>query len=725
MSQYKSLQEGFEWNDIPPFAVITGVNGVGKSQLLEVIKGWGDRPNSRGAIPAIVREISSSSGTENLIFSENTTQRGLSLNGLIEYVMNNDQRLLALRNLDQDISNYQRHISGCRQQCVQATDKVDKLQLENKISNYEEQIRNLQNQKLNVNIYAYDEELKRIARKLSKKVDELTEGEIRKLAIDNFESLTTVDELTRFISNENQRYMKRVTYFAENHKREEEELLVAQERPFQTINRIFRQYGFDYFDMLNPFPIDGKLNGEIRFKGKGGEIVDYNSLSSGEQAIVQFVIWSYGQDFRGNRLNTMVLDEPDAHLHPSMCKMMVEIFSEMSAKKEIGGGGIRIIITTHSPSTVAFTPEGSLFVMQREADNKRVIKPSTSEDAVEILSDGIFTFSRAMSSFTLLSESPKHNFVFVEGKTDVRHFKKAMQVLGYDLDVEFFDMHDATTLSNFINCAPARLFNKKSLIALFDCDREGNKGYKGNDCEIAGAKVVTSEQSEGRSFCIKILPPEGLGNYCPVEFLYPKVFLDKYDVLKKRSYNEFTNLIGFSTPEESNQLSEEYKNETSLRPYKVNDDKKNTFSETVQQISDPKMFVQFRQTIDLIAAIISRLREHKSTDERIESNEVPVDVTGMSNNAICEMVNQAFLRDGRSTGKGDYYVGITNIEENRTRHNVPHIAVYQCKDADIAATVEEMLGKDFDIGDPPHRGNGGREDSVFVYICYKSADFRC
>ena len=33
--RYKSLQEGFEWNDIPPFAVITGVNGVGKTQLLD------------------------------------------------------------------------------------------------------------------------------------------------------------------------------------------------------------------------------------------------------------------------------------------------------------------------------------------------------------------------------------------------------------------------------------------------------------------------------------------------------------------------------------------------------------------------------------------------------------------------------------------------------------------------------------------------------------------
>ena len=111
--------------------------------------------------------------------------------------------------------------------------------------------------------------------------------------------------------------------------------------------------------------------------------------------------------------------------------------------------------------------------------------------------------------------------------------------------------------------------------------------------------------------------------------------------------------------------------------------------------------------------------------DMIESNEVPVDVTGLSNEAICELVNQAFLNDGRSKGKGDYYVGITNdIEENKTRHNVPHIAVYLCKDADTAAIVEEMLGDYFDIGEPPRRGNGGKEDSVFVYICYKSSDFK-
>lgn len=593
-TRYKSLQEGFEWKDIPSFAVLTGVNGVGKSQLLEVIKGKSEKLNNRGSYQRIAREVISKAGPTNLIFSGESTQNRLSLNGLIDYVRNRDQRLVSIRELDDNIKSYQNTISNLQVKWAQTTDKVERLRLDKQKDSFEGQIKRFQEQKLDFIIYPYDEELKRVAQIIGKNVEELNEDDIRRNAVDNFESLTTVDELSRYLKSENQRYMRRVTGLMEKGQNADAKSLVSQERPYQIINRLFSQYDFDYFNMLNPFPDDGKLDGEIRFQGKGGEIVTYDSLSRGEQAIVQFVIWSYGQDFRGNRLNTMVLDEPDAHLHSSMCKMMVEIFSELSAPKETGGGGIRVIITTHSPSTVAFTPEGSLFVMQREDDNTRTIRPTTSEKAVEILSDGIFTFSRAMSNFTILSESTKHNLVFVEGKTDVKHFTRAMQVLGYDLDVEFFDMHDATTLSDFIKTCPAKLFNKKHLIALFDCDTEGDKGFKGKECGIEGVKEVTSEQSEGKSFCMKLLPPHGLEKYCPVEYLYSKDILDSNNMLiKRKNYKDFTNLIGYSTPEESDMLSEEYKNETSLRPFKVNDDKKNTFSEVIQNFSDPEIFKGF------------------------------------------------------------------------------------------------------------------------------------
>ena len=36
---YLSIQEGFEWKEIPSFAIITGINGVGKTQLLNALRG--------------------------------------------------------------------------------------------------------------------------------------------------------------------------------------------------------------------------------------------------------------------------------------------------------------------------------------------------------------------------------------------------------------------------------------------------------------------------------------------------------------------------------------------------------------------------------------------------------------------------------------------------------------------------------------------------------------
>lgn len=73
--------------------------------------------------------------------------------------------------------------------------------------------------------------------------------------------------------------------------------------------------------------------------------------------------------------------------------------------------------------------------------------------------------------------------------------------------------------------------------------------------------------------------------------------------------------------------------------------------------------------------------------------------------------------------KHDYYCGITNnIEDNLKKHNIKnHLVVCKCQDAKIAAEAEDSLGKaGFDIGDVNHGGNGGAEDSVYVYMFKKS-----
>ena len=72
----------------------------------------------------------------------------------------------------------------------------------------------------------------------------------------------------------------------------------------------------------------------------------------------------------------------------------------------------------------------------------------------------------------------------------------------------------------------------------------------------------------------------------------------------------------------------------------------------------------------------------------------------------------------------DYYCGITNdIQANKNRHNVKdYVVVCKCPNASIAAEVETLLGRDhFDIGERGG-GNGGADDSVYVYMYKKTKD---
>ena len=105
--------------------------------------------------------------------------------------------------------------------------------------------------------------------------------------------------------------------------------------------------------------------------------------------------------------------------------------------------------------------------MEKNTDGQRTVKPTTVMEAESVLSEGLFTFDKIMNQFIIAANTKKKNLLFVEGKTDVLHLKRAMDILGYDLDVEIIDLHDAGALANFIKSAPHKLFGKKKMIALF------------------------------------------------------------------------------------------------------------------------------------------------------------------------------------------------------------------------------------------------------------------
>lgn len=594
-AKHLSIQEGFEWKDIPQFAIITGVNGAGKTHLLDVLR------NDKGV------DIFNGAGTPVALILSMATGKALSIDGLIDYKNQYTQRLIRKTELDNHIRNNNIFIERKKKEIAVNTDKIDTQRLLREINVYQGYNENYQTEIKALFVYAYEEELKRVLQETEKKeIEEITDTEIREFANPYFNTLSEIQDFEKFIRQEEQ--IRNDLYVKLSKEKRENEIsgIRDKERAFEKINKLFKKYGFTYFEMLDPFPSDKSRNGKVLFKGLKDEIVQYSSLSSGEQMIVKFIIWAMATDIRGDRINTMLLDEPDAHLHPSMCKMMVEILQEISQPKELGGSGIRVIITTHSPSTVAFAPAESLFIMEKNFDNDRIIKPTTTEDAVRILSDGVFTFEKAINQFTLVAKSDKNNILFVEGKTDVNHLKKAIVMLEYNLDLEIIDMHDAGALSSFIRSTPSKLCNGKTLIALFDCDNEGKRLFNNipGDIVIANAKRLTATQCENKSFASTIQPPTAFEKYCPIEFLYPFEYLKDKNVLERMDFQEYKTLFKTADPEEDERLTEEYKNGTSLRAYKVKDEEKTRFSKSIESETDITIFQNFKPTIELIKKII-------------------------------------------------------------------------------------------------------------------------
>lgn len=141
-----------------------------------------------------------------------------------------------------------------------------------------------------------------------------------------------------------------------------------------------------------------------------GAEIHIDSLSSGESTILALVASVYASDADGARPYTpdvLALDEVDAGLHPSMVRVLMKFVQEDLVDRL----GITVIMTTHSPTTVALSPRNALWTLNpaHSAPLKRV----SVDEALSELLIGVPALSVRYEN---------RRFVFVESGNDARWY---------------------------------------------------------------------------------------------------------------------------------------------------------------------------------------------------------------------------------------------------------------------------------------------------------------
>lgn len=191
--------------------------------------------------------------------------------------------------------------------------------------------------------------------------------------------------------------------------------------PWEALNNAFESIGF-HFRVTEPISVEDDFQLEFVNQLTGANF-EPGALSSGELTISYLCTALFQLDRGSGAPNVLLLDEPDAHLHPGMIGQLMSVLVQVFSLRH----EICLVVATHSPTTCALAPEGSVFLMDPKTRRPR---PVNVDQALDALCVGV----------PRLSIRPEANRqVFVESNVDQEIYQKLWQVLRDDEATSQFD----------------------------------------------------------------------------------------------------------------------------------------------------------------------------------------------------------------------------------------------------------------------------------------------
>ncbi|MEC7784275.1 MAG: ATP-binding protein [Bacteroidota bacterium] len=251
--------------------------------------------------------------------------------------------------------------------------------------------------------------------------------------------------------------------------------------PWDVFNQILLKANFKYKAQYTPSNNE-ELPQPVKLidNEKGINSATFNTLSSGEKTIMSLIFVLYHASSNGKFPQVILFDEPDAHLHPSLTKLFLSVISKVLVEEQ----NVKVILTTHSPSTIALSPDKAIYRMDRNLGYPIKEKRNT---AVQTLSNGLASLTFEDGNFGItynLKKTNKH-IVFTEGVTDKIIIELAWKKLYANEEMPFLiqDSFSASFLGSLFNQGDQKpdgifiQFPERKLIALFDFDSAGYSNW--------------------------------------------------------------------------------------------------------------------------------------------------------------------------------------------------------------------------------------------------------
>jgi len=441
LKTYKSIPAGLSFN-LPDFCIITGKNGSGKSHILEAM---------------------SNPETSN-IYDGNIAIKKIQLIGFGGLNPQMDETCDP-QQIVQNCKNWWGQILTQQNNVKQARERGETI--EGPIRSYLMRWGN--------NPALFDV-IDNLSAKVSKSFDNLTEEDVYfnldsaqtnqgtlfasqlALVFKTYHIRYTKNEFKRFLNGKNGTQIPTIS--------DEQFIVKYGPKPWDLVNEILEKAGLTY-RVVTPEATDTDTTYNLRlFDPVNSSDISVNDLSTGEKVLMSLALAIYNTQESIGKPDLLILDEPDAPLHPHYSKLLIDTLLEVVVKK----AGVRVIVTTHSPSTAALSPDNSLYEMNRETKIPEMISLNRG---IEILTNGIPHLRVSIES---------RRQIFVESKYDVLYFQRLYQIIQRTSEIAyqpiFLEPHSGSSNCTDVESIVTRLYESGNDLVRGIIDWDGNKQNK-------------------------------------------------------------------------------------------------------------------------------------------------------------------------------------------------------------------------------------------------------